>query len=78
MSFQPSKSSVNDVFHSSDASAFAPPSLTSRKIRGPEPGGSGAVFWPYHQNRMPSKALQSCGSVLNETLWTMPPYALMS
>jgi hypothetical protein len=62
-SCQPEKSSVNEVFHSSEASAFAPPSLISRKIRGPEPGGCGAVFWPYHQNRKPLNALQSCGSV---------------
>ena len=77
ISVQPSKSSVNDRFHSSEASALTPPSLISRKIRGPEPGGSGAVFCPYHQKRKPSNVLQSCGSVSKEMSWTIPPNTLM-
>ena len=65
------------VFHSSEASAFAPPSLISKKIRFPEPGGSGAVFWPYHQNRIPLYADQSPGFTSYVTSWLKPPYPLM-
>jgi hypothetical protein len=50
--FQPVKSSVKDVVHSSEASPFAPPSLISKLVALP-------VFWPSHQNRMPWCADQS-------------------
>ena len=70
---QPCQSSVNDVVHSSDASPLAPPSLISKLILLPEPGGSGAVFWPYHQKRMPLWADQSWAGWSAAKSWLRPP-----
>ncbi len=69
---------MKEVVHSSEAPPLAPPSLISKWMRLPEPGGRGAVFWPYHQKRTPLWAVQSWGGVSTANSWLNPPYALMS
>lgn len=64
--FQPLKSSVKDVVHSSEASPFAPPSLSSKATFLP-------LFWPSHQKRMPRWADQSWAGSAKAKSCVKPP-----
>lgn len=64
--FQPVKSSVKDVVHSSEASPLAPPSLISKAT-------FLALFWPSHQKRMPLWADQSWAGWSKAKSWVKPP-----
>ena len=64
--FQPVKSSVKDVVHSSEASPSAPPSLSSKAIFLP-------LSWPSHQKRMPLRDDQSWAGRSKAKSWVKPP-----
>ncbi len=64
--FQPVRSSVKDVVHSSEAPPFAPPSLISKWTASPVPR-------PSHQKRTPLWADQSWAGPSEANSWLKPP-----